>query len=335
MKKSFATLLLAAAQVAQAAASAPAAAPTWKIVDRIAIGGDTRWDLMQLDAAAHRLYVSHGGQTEVIDTRTDKLVGTIPDTHGVHGIAIASALGRGFTSNGKDDALTVFDLATLKPLQTVKVGGNPDVLVYDPATRRVLSFNGRSKDVTFVDAEHGTVVGTTAIEGKPELAVLARDGHVWFNVEDTAELAELDPKSMKIVSRRRLPGCEEPTGLAADERGRFYSGCGNKAMAISAADGAPLGSAAIGAGVDGVAWQDGFAFSANGADGTLSVVAEESAGHFATVATVPTAVGARTIVGDAAAHRLYLPTAEFKPGADGHRPSAVPGSAVVLVVEQR
>ena len=339
MNKLLAALLLAAAPLAHAGASDAGASKLavphgWKIVDRIPIGGDTRWDLMQLDPAAHRLYVSHGSQTEVIDTRTDKLVGTIADTHGVHGIAIASELGRGFTSDGKDDALTEFDLATLKPLRTIKVGANPDVVVYDPATRRVLSFNGHSKDVSVVDAEHGTVVGTVAVGGKPELAVLARDGHVWFNVEDTGELAEFDPKAMKIASRRRLAGCEEPTGLAVDDRGRFYSGCGNKAMVVSGADGARLGSATIGAGVDGVAWQDGFAFSANGADGTISVVEEDPFGHFVTAWTVATALGARTIVGDAALHRLYLPTAEFKPAAEGQRPVAVPGSAVVLVVEK-
>ena len=314
---------------------AHAAPPSLAPLAPIAIGGEARWDYLATDPARHRLYVSHGTRTEVIDTRTDKLVGTIADTHGAHGIAIAGNVGRGVVTAGKDDALVVFDLATLKTVQTIKVGANPDAIAYDPATRRVLSFNGRSKDVSVVDAERGTVVGTVAVEGKPELAVLGRDGHVWFNVEDTGELAELDPKAMKIASRRRLAGCEGPTGLAVDDAGRFYSGCDNKVMAISAADGTSLGSAPIGAGVDGVAWQDGFAFSANGADGTISVVAEDATRHFATVATFATAAGARTIAGDAATHRLYLPAAEFKPGVDGHRPTAVPGSAVVLVIEQK
>jgi YVTN family beta-propeller protein len=325
-----------AALACLALAGAASAAPAYRIVDRIRIGGESRWDYVYCDSARQRLYVSHGTRVEVIDTRSGKPVGAIPDTPGVHGVAVAAELGLGFTSNGRDDSVTVFELATLKATKTIKVGANPDAILYDPVSRRLLTFNGRSQDVSIVDVEHGTVVATVPVGGKPEFAQLGANGHAWFNIEDKAEIAELDPKAGKLLGRHSLAPCSDPTGLAVDDRQRLYAGCGNRLMVITGADGAQIGKAAIGAGVDGVAWQDGLAFSANGRDGTVSLVAETAPGRFETVATIPTAPGARTIAGDPATHRLYLPTAEFRPAEDGDgRREAIPDSFQVLVLERQ
>jgi DNA-binding beta-propeller fold protein YncE len=315
--------------------AANAAAPSLEQVDRIHIGGEARWDYVSVDSAAHRLYLSHGTQTEVIDTRTDKPVGTIADTPGVHGIAIAADLGLGFISDGKADRVTVFELATLKTHASIAVGGNPDAILYDPASHRVMTFNGRSRDVTLIDAVQGTVVATVPAGGKPEYAQSGDAGLVWFNVEDTNEIAALDPVQGKLVRRIPLAPCEGPSGLAVDDRQRLYAVCENRQMAVVAKDGKVLGHAAIGAGADGVAWLDGAAWSANGKDGTISEVRETTPGHFETTATIPSAPGARTIAADTVLHRLYLPTADLQPAVAGARRVGVPGSFHVLVFEKR
>ena len=313
---------------------ANAATPSLKEVARIPVGGEARWDYLTIDGAAHRLYVSHATQTEVIDTQTNKVVGTIADTAGVHGIAIATDLGLGFISDGKADAVTVFELATLKTRATIHVGGNPDAILYDAASHRVMTFNGKSKDVTLIDAAQGKVVATVAVGGKPEFAQPGDAGLVWFNVEDTNEMAVLDPAQGKIVRRVALAPCDSPSGLAVDDRHRLYAVCENKQMTIVAPDGKVLGRPAIGAGSDGVAWMDGAAYSANGQDGTISVVRESAPGHFTTTETIPTAAGARTIAADPATHRLYLPTADLQPAVAGARRAGVPGSFYILVLEK-
>ena len=315
--------------------AANAAAPSLEEVDRIHIGGEARWDYLSVDSAAHRLYLSHGTQTEVIDTRTDKPVGTIADTPGVHGIAIAADLGLGFISDGKADRVTVFELATLKTRAPIAVGGNPDAILYDPASHRVMTFNGRTKDVTLIDAVRGTVVATVPVGGKPEFAQPGDAGLVWFNVEDTNEMAVLDPAQAKLVRRVSLAPCESPSGLAVDDRQRLYAVCENRQMVVVSSDGKIAGRAAIGAGPDGVAWLDGAAWSANGQDGTISVVRETAPGRFDTTATIPSAAGARTIAADPATHRLYLPAADLQPAVAGARRVGVPGSFHVLVFQTR
>ena len=314
---------------------AHAAAPSLKEVARIPLGGDARWDYLSVDSAAHRLYVSHGTQTEVVDIQANRLVGTIPDTAGVHGIAIAADLGLGFISDGKANAVTVFELATLKVRATIAVGTNPDAILYDAASHRVLTFNGKSQDVSVIDAGHGTVVATVPVGGKPEFAQPGADGLVWFNVEDTGEMAVLDPAQAKVVRRVALAPCESPSGLAVDDRQRHYAVCENRQMVVVGADGAILGHPTIGAGSDGVAWMDGAAWSANGQDGTISVVRETRPGVFATVETIPSAAGARTIAADPATHRLYLPTAQLQPAVAGARRAGVAGSFYILVLEKR
>src|SRR5665213_2015583 len=207
MKRSLLPILLAA--------SALAAAPTYKIVGKIKIGGAGRWDYSYSDSANHLLYVSHGTQTEVIDTSTDKLVGTIPGTTGVHGIAVADDLGRGFTSDGGDNDVTVFDLKTLKVLSKVKTGQNPDSIIYEPVTHRVFTFNGRSKDSTAIDAKTGNVItASIPVGGKPEFSQVDGKGHVFANIEDTNEIVTIDAKNALVTKRYSLAPCDGPSGLA-------------------------------------------------------------------------------------------------------------------------
>jgi DNA-binding beta-propeller fold protein YncE len=322
-----------------AAASTFAAPPAYKVVDKIKIGGATRWDYVYVDSENHRLYVSHATQTEVIDTTTDKLVGTIPDTKGVHGIAIAADLGRGFTSDGTDNDVTMFDIKTLKVLGKVKTGQNPDAIIYEPVTHRVFTFNGRSSDATSIDAKTGEVAALSIpMGGKPEFAQVDGKGNIYVNNEDKSEIIVVDAKTNAVSKRYSIKPCESPSGLAIDAKKlRLYSVCENKIMVVSdPATGSVLASPAAGAGMDGVAFDDGYAFSANGGDGTITMVGETSPGKFEPVATIQTTRGARTIGADPKAHKLYLPAAEYAAPAAGAetkgRPQALPDSFQILVV---
>ncbi len=315
-----------------------AAAPTYKVINKVKIGGGVRWDYAYLDSANHRLYISHGTQTEVLDTNTDKLVGTIQGTNGVHGIAIANDLGKGYTSDGGDNDVTVFDLKTLAVQTKVKTGVNPDAIIYDTATHRVFTFNGRSKDSTVFDAKTGNVIAASIpVGGKPEFAQIDGKGHVYANIEDTNEIVEIDAKNALVSKRYSIAPCDGPSGLAIDPKGRLYSVCSNKLMIVSdPAAGKVLASVPIGAGTDGVAYDDGYAFSANGNDGTITMVGE-SGGKFEAVATIQTTRGARTIAADQKAHKLYLPAAEFGPpgkAKDGKkgRPQPIPDSFQIVIV---
>src|SRR5437660_5236802 len=207
------------------ATSAFAAPPTYKVINKIKVGGGVRWDYAYLDSVNHRLYVSHRTQTEVIDTTTDKLVGTIPDTKGVHGIAIANDLGKGFTSDGQDNDVTVFDIKTLKVLSKVKTGQNPDAIIYEPVTHRVFTFNGRSKDATAIDAKTGNVItASIPVGGKPEFAQVDGKGHIYVNIEDKNEIIEIDAKDALVAKRYSIAPCDEPSGLAIDPKtGLLYS----------------------------------------------------------------------------------------------------------------
>jgi DNA-binding beta-propeller fold protein YncE len=320
-------------------AAALAVPPAYRVTTRIAVPGPVRWDLMYIDQGAHRLYVAHGTQTEVIDTASDTLVGTIPDTRGVHAVAVASELGLVFTTNGADDEIGVYDRTTRQRLRSIKTGSNPDAIVYEPKSQRVVALNGRSHDITVADARTGAVIAAAIpAGGKPELAV-ADHGLVYFNVEDTAEVAALDAQSGKVVRRYSIAPCESPTGLDIDTQGRLYSVCDNGLMVISdPSSGKVIAQAGIGAGPDGVVWLDGYAISANGRDGTASVIGETAPRHFETLATVTVAPGARTIAADRGLHKMYLPTADLKPeapaapGQKAGRREAIAGSFKVIVV---
>jgi DNA-binding beta-propeller fold protein YncE len=324
-----------------AATTLAAAAPHYHVLRHIPIGGEGGWDYLAVDSAAHRLYVSHSDRVNVVDTSTGKVVGEIANTQGVHGIAIASRLHRGFVSAGRTSTVTIFDLGTLKTIAEVKTSGErPDAILFDEASSRVFTFNAGGKNTTAIDAATGTIAGTVALGGKPEFAQADGKGHLFVNIEDTSEIVDLDTKTLAVTKRWPLAPCTEPSGLAFDRKHRrLFSGCDNKVMAVSNADGGKvMTTLPIGEGVDGNAFDPelGLAFSANGADGTLTVVRESSPSAFSVVETVPTQRGARTIAIDETTHHLFLPTAQFGPPpaatADRPhpRPSIVPGTFEVL-----
>jgi DNA-binding beta-propeller fold protein YncE len=331
---------------ALAALAAPARSQDmpYHVVARIPLAGEGGWDYLTVDTAAHRLYVSRGTHVAVIDLDRDSVVGDIPNTNGVHGIAFVRGLNRGFTSNGRDTTVTIFDLKTLAPISVVKVTGrNPDAIIYDPVSRRVFTFNGGGANATAIDPQSGTVVGTIDLGGKPENAVSDGRGHMYVNIEDTSELVEFDSRTLKVLARWPLAPCEEPSGLAIDRKAnRLFSVCSNGLMAVVDPDkGRVLTTLPIGSGTDGAAFDPatGFAFSSNG-EGTLTVVHEDSPDRFRVVATVPTQRGGRTVALDERTHRVYTVAAEYgqppEPTADRPRPRPpiIPGSVVVLVLER-
>jgi DNA-binding beta-propeller fold protein YncE len=318
------------------AASPKEGSSGYHVAKTIAVGGDEGWDYIAVDSDARRLYVSHGTRVVVLDADSSAVTGEIPDTQGVHGIAIASDLGRGFTSNGRANTVTIFDLKTLKSLGTVKAGTNPDAIVYDAVTKRVFTMNGQSHDATAIDAAGGTVVGTLALGGKPEFAVSDGRGSIFVNIEDKSELVELDPQKLAVLHRWPLAPCQEPSGLAMDRKNRrLFAGCDNKMMAVINADtGKVIATPAIGEGVDANGFDPAtmFAFASTG-EGTLTVVHEDSPDKFTIVDNVPTKRSARTMGLDLKTHNIYLPAADFDAPAPGLRRGKMkPGSFVLLVV---
>jgi DNA-binding beta-propeller fold protein YncE len=335
MQKLFGFLLCSALIMAAPRIAEPAAAG-YRVTKTIAVRGDEGWDYVAVDSAARRVYVSHGSHVVVLDADSDKVVGDIPDTQGVHGIAIASQAGRGFTSNGRANTVTVFDLKTLKIEGTVKTGANPDAIVFDPATNRVFTMNGRSQDTTAIDVADSTVAGTLALGGKPEFAVADGKGNIYVNIEDKSELVRFDSKTLKIVDKWPMAPCQEPSGLAADWKSRrLFAGCDNKLMAvINADDGKVVATVPIGEGVDANAFDPvtNLAFASTG-DGYLTIAREDGPDKYTIVATVATKKSARTMGLDPKTHRIFLPAADFEPPAPGERRGKMkPGSFVVLVV---
>jgi YVTN family beta-propeller protein len=312
-----------------------------QVVQRWKIGGAGGWDYLTVDSR-HRLFLSRGTQVDVVDTQSGKILGTIPDTQGVHGIALAPELHRGFTSNGRADSVTVFDLDTLKSIQEVKVPAhNPDSILYEPKGKHVFTFDGRSKDVTVLDATSLAVVATIPVPDKPEFAQDDHAGHLFVNIEsDPGQMVQIDSVGLKIQATWPLPGCNSPSGLAIDRlHHRLFSVCdGNVMVVTNAQTGAQVAQVAIGRGPDAAAYDEkrGLVFSSNG-EGTLTVIRQESADHYSVVDTVKTQAGARTMALDPNG-RVYLVTAEFGPAPAATpdqprpRPVPLPDSFTVLVV---
>jgi len=333
--------LVATAIVVLLAAAVAASAPGYHVVNTWKLGGEGGWDYLKVDSDARRMYISRGTKVVVIDADSGKPVGEIADTQGVHGIALAREFGKGFTSNGRENTVSVFDLDSLKTLNKVKVGNRPDAILYDPATKRIFTFNAGSQDATAVDAAKGEVVGTIPLGGKPEFAASDGKGTVFVNLEDKNQLFALDAKGLTVKERWPLPGCDEPSGLALDAKNRrLFVGCGNKVMPIVNADnGKVLATLPIGGGVDATAFDDGtgLAFASCG-EGVLTVVSEESPDKFNVAENVPTEKGARTMALDSKTHQVYTVTAQFgpppAPTADQPhpRPTMLPDTFVVLVL---
>jgi len=318
-----------------AAPPAPGASG-YKIIKTIPVSGEGGWDYVTVDSDARRVYVSHATHVVVLDADTYAVLGDIPDTQGVHGIALAPDLGRGFVSNGRANSVTIFTLKTLKIISTVSAGTNPDAIVYDPGTKRVFTLNGRSKDATAISAADGAVVGTLALGGKPEFAVADGKGSIYVNIEDTSELLQFDAQKLTVTHRWPQKPCQEASGLAIDVKNRrLFAGCDNKMMAVMDADsGKVLATPAIGEGVDASAYDPALqiAFASNG-EGTLTVVHQDSPDNYSIVENVPTKRSARTMGLDLKTHNIFLPAADFDPPAPGERRGKMkPGSFVLLVV---
>jgi DNA-binding beta-propeller fold protein YncE len=316
--------------------------PGLHVIKTYKLGGAGGWDYLEIDSDSHRLFISRSTHVIVIDADSGKPVGDILDTPGVHGIALANDLGRGFTSNGSEGTVSIFDLKTLKPISKVQsVGENPDAILFDPATKRVFTFNGRSHNSTAIDAASGSIVGKIELGGKPEFGVSTGEGELFVNLEDKSELLALDPKELKVKSRWPLTPCESPSGLAMDKKNRrLYVGCDNKMMAVvNAETGKVITTLPIGDGVDADRFDPGtkLAFASCG-EGVLTVIKEDSPDKFTVAQNLKTERGARTMALDPKTHQIYLVTAKFGPppaatAAQPHpRPSILPDTFEVLVV---
>src|SRR6266404_3966008 len=304
-------------------------------IKTIKLGGDEGWDYITFDPAARRLYVSRATHVVVLDAANGTVVGDIPDTPGVHGVALAPELNRGFTSNGHAATVTIFDTKTLAVIGHTTTGEGPDAIVYDPASHRVVTMNGRGHTSTAMDAASGQVAGTIDLGGKPEFAVSDGEGHVYVNLEDKSEAVTLDTATLKLSHRWPMAPCEAPSGLAIDRaHRRLFAGCHNNKMVVLDADSGKINATLpIGAGVDANGFDPGtqFAFSSNDGDGALTVVHEESPEQFTVVENIQTQKGARTMAIDEKTHDIYLVTANFgplpasTPEQPHPRPPIVPG----------
>ncbi len=254
--------------------NAPASAAPYTLLKTFPVPGDGSWDYLIVDEGAHRLYVSHGTQVEVLDADTFEIKGAITETAGVHGIALAVDLGRGFTSNGKSDSVTIFDLKTLKNLGTVKTGKNPDAIIYDPATKQVIAFNGGGKSATVIDGKEGTVTGTIELSGRPEFGAVDGVGHVFVNIEDKSTLVKIDIKKLKVLEQWPLEPGETPASLSIDSKSRrLFAGCRNKLLVVvNMDDGKVVAKLPIGQGADATVFDpsSGNIFTSCG-DGTVTV----------------------------------------------------------------
>jgi YVTN family beta-propeller protein len=300
------------APLAAIAAGAAQAGPHYAVQQRWALGAPSHWDYLELDPVRHRLFVTRGDRVQVLDPASGKVLGEIPGTAGVHGVALAQDLKLGFTSNGRSNSVTVFDLDTLQVRQELKVdGGNPDAILYEPGSHKLYTFNGKTADVSVFDAATGKPLATIPVGGRPEFAATDGKGRIFLNLEDKAEIAVIDVHHDKLLAHWQLEGCEEPTGLALDSvHGRLFSVCANKVMAVTdSGSGKAVARVAIGSHPDAAAYDSASAtvFASNG-DGTLSVVHQIDADRYAPTVSVPTAKGARTMALDPASKRVFLPT---------------------------
>jgi YVTN family beta-propeller protein len=318
----------------------------YAIVERWRVGGSGGWDYLALDASGSRLFVTRANRVDVIGTVSGSVAGSVADTAGVHGVALAPELRRGFTSNGGAASVTEFDLDTLRTLRVAKVTGtNPDAIVFEPVGNHVLTFNGGSSNATVLDATTLNVVATIALPDKPEFAVVDGAGHVFVNIESAqGQMVVIDARTLAVTATWPLPGCARPSGLALDRtHQRLFSVCDAKIMAVTdASSGRHVTDIPIGEHPDAAAFDPGLGlvFSSNG-DGTLTVIQQLDADHYRIAATLPTQKSARTLALDPRSHRVYLVAAQFGPAPPATaelprpRPPVLPDSFTVLVAAPR
>ena len=308
----------------------------------IQIGGEGGWDYLSVDSAAHRLYVSHATHVVVIDTQTNKVVGDIPDTPGVHGFAAVPELGKGFSSNGRENKVSVVDLKTLKLIQKIDTGENPDWIVYEPSKKEVYTMNGRGKSASVIDTATMKVVATIPLEGKPETAMVdPKAGKMYINMEDLNSVKVVDFATHKVSATWPAAPCEAATGMAIDLAAhRLFLGCDNKLMVMmDSTNGKVVYSVPVGDGVDATSFdpQTKLAFTSNGGAGTVTVAHEDSASVLKVVQTIKTTRGARTMTLDPGTHTIYLAATDYEPQAPGSkdRPKAVTGTFKVLTYQMK
>ncbi len=347
MRKSFAALavlgLLSAAMILCAGLLSRAATPAlgasgYHVVKTVSIPGDEGWDYLTVDAAARRVYISHGSHVVVMNADTYAVEGDVPDTQGVHGIALAPDLGRGFVSAGRANTAVIFDLKSLKTLGTVKTDTNPDAIVYDTVTKRVFTLNGRGQNTTAINGADGSVAGSLALGGKPEFAAADGKGSIFVNIEDTNQLVQFDAQKLTETHRWPLAPCKSPSGLAMDLKNRrLFAVCDEKVMAVVNADtGAVVATPTICDGPDAAGFDPatGYVFASCG-DGNLTVIHQDAPDKYSVVENVPTKRSARTMGLDLKTHTVFLPSAEFDAPAAGERRGKMkPGSFALVVVSK-
>jgi len=316
-----------------------ASAGSYKIVNKISVEGNEKWDYLFSDDQASRLYVSHGSQVQVIDELKREVVGKISGLKGVHGIAIASAFNKGFISCGKDSSVTIFDTNTFEVIKRVVVTGvGPDAILFDAFSQKVFVFNGHSNNATVLDAKSNEIVATIAFTGNPEFAQTDGNGKIFVNLESASSIAVINAATYKVENVWPIAPGTEPTGLAFDkENKRLFSVCANKLMmVVDAESGKVLTNLPIGERTDGAGFDPSFkcAYSSNG-DETMTVVKEDGRDKFSVSENVSTAKGARTIAVNKLTNHIYLPSASFETAVAGQKPKIVPGSFMILEISNQ
>ncbi len=315
----------------------------YKILDKVKLGGEGGWDYLNADPVTGMLFISRGTHVQVMDMEKKIVVADIPNTNGVHGIALAHEFGKGYISDGRDTSVTVFDLKTFKTLKVIKIDGlNPDAIIYDEVSKRVFTFNGKSSNSTAIDASTDSVVGTVPLDGKPEFAQPDGSGNIYVNIEDKSTIMGFDARTLKLLKTWSIAPGEEASGLAIDrEHHLLFSVASNRKMIISDyVAGKVVADVPIGEGPDAAGFdpETQYAFSSNGRDGTLTVIHEDSSNGFRVVDNVKTQPSARTMSLDSKTHRIYLSAAEFgtapEPTKDNPRPRPpmIPGTFTILIL---
>jgi YVTN family beta-propeller protein len=311
------------------------AADTYRLLKEIPVGGDGGWDYLSVDSAGRRLYVSHGTKVVVIDLDKDAVVGEIADTPGVHGIALAPDLKKGFTSNGRENKAGIVDLATLKTVGKVDTGANPDGMLYEPGQQEIYMFNGRGQSATVIDAKTDKVVATIPVGGRPEFAAAdSQAGRVFNNIEDKNEVVAIDTKTHTVVNHWPIAPGEGASGMAFDVKNhRLFLGCSNKLMVMmDSTTGKVVASVPIDDGVDANCFDPATKLAfASCSEGTVTIAKEETPDKLTVVQTLKTTRGARTMTLDPKTHRIYLGAAQYLAAQGTKRPQPVPGSFKVLV----
>jgi YVTN family beta-propeller protein len=316
-----------------------ASAQSYKVLRRMPVGGEGGWDYLKVDADAHRLYVARGDHLMIVDETSGKVIGDIPNTKGIHGAAIAVDLGKGYTSNGGAATVTIFDLKTMKPTGEIKTTGeNPDSIIYDPATKRVFTMNGRSSNSTVIDATTDKVVGTVDLGGKPEEPALDGRGNMFVNLEDKSSIMEFDTKTLAKKGTWSLAPCDGPSALAADTKNhRLFAACDKMIAVFNPETGKVVATPAIGGDPDGNGFDPGTGLIfATVREGFLSVIHQDSPDKYTIVGNVNTQFGARTMTLDPKTHHVFTETADYKaagaptPDNPRPRPQPIPGTFVII-----